>query len=83
MTTWMRDEGYSCEETARRGDFAAVIAPPEYTDDGRYGIQIYDEADEEAIDAGEYYTMIDGLPGREAAKRVAAAILEELAAARA
>jgi len=82
--SWERDEGYSCEETARRGDFAAVIVPPEfYDEEGCWGYQIFDEADEGALDNGEWYTAAHGLRSREAAKRVAATILEELAAARA
>lgn len=80
--TWTRDEGYCCEETAHLGDFAAVIIPPNsaYNDDAEtWEIQTYDEM------ADEYFEPINrvrGIPSKEGAKRVAATILEELAAAR-
>lgn len=80
--TWTRDDGYSGEETARRGDFAAVICPPYFDATGRWGYQIFDEADEDALECGKYYTDGYNLPSKDAAKRVAAAILEELDAAR-
>lgn len=84
MLDWTRDYGYSEEETARRGDFAAVIVPPEFLNDGpTWGIQIFDEADDEAMDYGETYMRVDNLPTAAAAKRVAEAILEEIASARA
>lgn len=82
MLDWTRDCGYCEEETARRGDFAAVICPPYYTDNG-WGIQIFDEADDEAMEYGETYMRVDNLPTAAAAKRVAEAILEEIASARA
>lgn len=81
MANWMRDDGYSGEETARRGDFAAVICPPYYTENG-WGIQVFDEGNDEAIDEGRYYTIIENLPTAPAAKRIAEAILAELDAAR-
>ena len=82
--TWRPDNAYSCEETAHLGDFAAVIVPPEfYGEDGCWGYQIFDEADEGAMDNGEWFTAAHGLRSRDAAKKVAATILEELAAARA
>lgn len=81
MLDWTRDEAYSCEETAYLGDFAAVICPPDYTDNG-WGIQIFDEADDEAVECGETYTEIYNLPTAAAAKRVAEAILAEIDAAR-
>lgn len=81
MATWIRDDGYSGEETARRGDFAAVICPPEYTDSG-WGIQVFDEADDDAMRYGEIHTMIENLPTPGAAKRIAEDILAELDAAR-
>ena len=80
---WERDPGYSYEETTRRGDFAAVIVPPEYLDGTCWGYQIFDEADEAALDNGDWFTASHGLTDREAARRVAEVILEELAAARA
>lgn len=80
--TWERDEAYSCEETARLGDYAAVIVPPEfYDEEGCWGYQVFDEADEGAMDNGEWFTAAHGLRSREAARRVAATILEELAGA--
>lgn len=81
--TWTRDDGYSGEYTARRGDFAAVIVPPEfYGEEGCWGYQIFDEADEGALDNGEWYTAAHGITSRDAARRIAEALLEELAAAR-
>lgn len=81
MMYWERDDGYSGEETARRGDFAAVICPPDITEE-RWGYQVFDEADDEALEHGEIYTDGYNLPTKEAAKRIAEAILEELDAAR-
>lgn len=81
MLDWTRDYGYCEEETARRGDFAAVICPTYYTDNG-WGIQIFDEADDEAMEYGETYMRVDNLPTAAAAKRVAEAILAEIDAAR-
>lgn len=82
MINWTRDEGYSGEETARRGDFAAVIVPPEVTGEDTWGIQIFDEADDAAMAYGETYSRVTGLPSEKAAKRVAETILEEIHAAR-
>lgn len=82
MINWTRDDGYCCEETAHRGDFAAVIVPPDWTGNGWWGIQIFDEADDEAIERGEYWTYVEHLPTASAAKRIAETILEELDAAR-
>ena len=81
MTDWTRDDGYSGEETARRGDFAAVICPPEFTNDG-WGIQVFDEANEEALEYGETVATAGDFPTATAAKRIAEAILAELDAAR-
>lgn len=84
MIIWTRDEGYSGEETARRGDFAAVIIGPgtTYNDADAWEIQIYDEADDEAMNYAETYTRVTGIPSEKAAKRVAETILEEIHAAR-
>lgn len=84
MINWTRDEAYSGEETARLGDFAAVIIGPgtAYNDADAWEIQIYDEADDEAMSYGEEYTRVTGLPSEKAAKRVAETILEEIHAAR-
>lgn len=49
---WERDEGYSCCETARFGDVAVVICPPE-GESGRWGYQAFDESDERAMAYGE------------------------------
>lgn len=78
---WERDEAYSCELTARLGDYAAVIVPPEYGDDGRWGIQIFDEADEEAMEYGETAARTVGLPSKEAARLAAEALLRLMASA--
>lgn len=84
MTTnkinWARDDGYSGEYTAHLGDFAAVILPPYYTEDGRWGIQIFNEADDEAIECGEVYASVYGIPSEEGASRVGRVLLEELTA---
>lgn len=82
MLNWTRDEAYSGEETARLGDFAAVIVPPEITGEETWGIQIFDEADDEAMEYGETYTRVEGLPGRAIAKIIAETILDKYAAAR-
>lgn len=81
MMDWMRDDGYSGEETAYLGDFAAVICPPDFTDNG-WGVQVFDEADDEAIECGETHTEIYNLPNADAAKAVAETILEKLAETR-
>lgn len=78
--TWERDEAYSCELTAHLGDYAAVIVPPAY-DDGRWGIQIFDEADEEAMEYGEAATSTVGLPSKEAARMAGEALLRLIASA--
>lgn len=84
MTTskinWVRDDGYSGEYTARLGDFAAVICPPDYADDGRWGIQIFNEADDNAMEYGEVYASVYGIPSEEGASRIGRTILEELTA---
>lgn len=84
MINWTRDEGYSCEKTAHLGDFAAVIIEPgtAYNDADAWEIQVYDEADDEAMSYGEEYARVTGLPSEKAAKRVAETILEEIHAAR-
>lgn len=79
---WARDDAYSCEYTARRGDFAAVIVPPEVTGEDGWGYQIFDEADEDAMDHGEWYTEAHGITSRDAARRIAETILKELARGR-
>lgn len=81
MATWKRDDAYSCERTARIGDFAAVILEPgsgyNYAD--AWEIQVYDEASE---NWEETYARATGIPSKRAAKRIAETILEELDAAR-
>lgn len=76
MMDWTRDEGYCCEETARLGDFAAVIIPPDsaYNDASTWEIQLFDETAEEYW---ETVTRVYGIPSNAGAKRVAEAILEE------
>lgn len=81
MMDWTRDEAYSCEETAYLGDFAAVICPPDFTENG-WGVQVFDEGDDEAIECGATYTEIYSLPNADAAKAVAETILEKLAETR-
>lgn len=55
MAEWILDEGYSGCKTARFGDIAVVICPPEQTGDDRWGYQAFDEADEKALSYGEYF----------------------------
>lgn len=81
--TWYRDPGYSFEETARRGDFAAVICPPDFTDDGSWAYQIFDEADEDAMAHGRTTAEAYQIRSRDAAKRLAGILLAELDGARA
>lgn len=83
MTNWERDDGYAHEETGRLGDFAAVICPPEHGDDGRWSVQVFDEANDDAMEYGEVFAAAHGIPTRGAAVRVAEAYLEELDAWRA
>lgn len=49
---WKNDEGYCGCKTARFGELAVVICPPEYRN-GTWGYQAFDESDEEAIMYGE------------------------------
>lgn len=71
MANWERDEGYSGSLTARKDVFAICIAGPEYTDDGTWMIQVYNEADENAMDYGDTVCEIENLPDEDTAKEVA------------
>lgn len=51
MTKWEKDEGYCGCKTARFGEVAVVICPPEYG--MGWGYQAFDESDEEALMYGE------------------------------
>lgn len=79
MINWTRDDAYSGEKTARLSGYAAVICPPNFTNDGAWGIQIFDEEDDDAMAYGETHTMVENLPTEASAKRIAETILEELA----
>lgn len=52
MVKWMKDEGYSWCETARFGDMAVVIVPPEFSGKD-WGYQAFDESNEVAMRYGE------------------------------
>lgn len=66
--TWKADEGYSGCMTARKGDLAIVIAGGDGT---QACIQVFDEADEEAMAYGETVCRIDGIEDGEAARELA------------
>lgn len=66
-TTWTPDDGYCGCETARFGDIAVVICPPEYGTD-RWGYQAFDESDEEAMCCGETYAEGYGFASKKAVK---------------
>lgn len=53
MAEWIKDEGYSCCKTARFGNLAVVICPPDFTVDGKWGYQAFDEGNLRAIENGE------------------------------
>lgn len=57
MANWVKDDGYSGCKTARFGEVAVVICPPEGPN-GTWGYQAFDESDYEAIEFGE--TMAEG-----------------------
>lgn len=78
MINWTRDDAYSGEETARRGDFAAVIVPPYVTGEEAWGIQIFNEADDDAMEYGETFMRVEGLDNRALAKVIAEQILDTL-----
>lgn len=48
---WSRDDGYCGCKTARFGELAVVICPPEFNDS--WGYQAFDESDEWAVEHGE------------------------------
>lgn len=66
MAKWERDEGYSGCETARFGDTAVVIVPPEFSDADGWGYQAFDEADEAAMEYGETEAEEYGFSNRDA-----------------
>ena len=49
---WKKDEGYSGCKTARFGEIAVVLCPPDWNGEG-WGYQAFDESDEEAMMYGE------------------------------
>lgn len=53
MAKWVRDRGYDCCKTARFGSIAVVICPPEYSGDGSWGYQAFDESDWQTVASGE------------------------------
>lgn len=63
--SWSRDEGYSGCKTARFGDIAVVICPPEEWADG-WGYQAFDESDERAMTYGEIYAENYGFESEDA-----------------
>lgn len=81
---WKTDEAYSCEKTYRINDFVAVIIPPRsaYNDAETWGIQVYDEADEEAMEYGDHTAEASGLPSEMAARWVGEAMVDALNAQR-
>lgn len=64
---WSRDDGYSGCWTKRGNDYAVVICPPEYNDDPDWALQIFDEADEQAVEYGEVFELIEHLESEEEA----------------
>lgn len=84
MAVWKEDEGYSCEMAYRANDFVAVIIPPRsaYNDADTWEVQVYDEADEEAMEYGDHTADAHGLPTEAAAKMVGEAIANALDAKR-
>lgn len=58
MATWEKNDGYSACLTAYKGDLAVVIAEPATTGEG-WEIQVFDEADEDAMDRGETICRVE------------------------
>lgn len=69
---WSRDDGYSGCFTHRDGGLAFVISEPGdgFYDDG-YGIQVFDETDDDAMAYGELYDEAGPFASMEEAKSVA------------
>lgn len=65
MVKWEKDEGYSCCKTARFGEIAVVIVPPDWPSDG-WGYQAFDESDEDAMRCGERYSEDYGFASEQA-----------------
>ena len=55
---WIEDQGYCCCKTARKGDLAVVICPPDTPSDG-WEIQVFDEGNEEAMEYGETICRVE------------------------
>lgn len=53
MAEWTRDDGYSGCKTARFGEVAVVLCPPEY--EGGWGYQAFDESDDDPEIMSEDY----------------------------
>lgn len=67
MAVWKEDEGYDLCKVARFGNLAVVIVGPYWTATHTWGFQVYDEADEEAMDYGEYTMTAEGFKSEAAA----------------
>lgn len=68
---WKQDEGYSCCMTKRINEYALVICPPELPFTRSWGFQVFCEADDEAIEYGEYIFSMDGIWSEQAAMAIA------------
>lgn len=55
---WHKDEGYSCCLTANKGDLAIVICPADRPGDP-WEIQVFDEANEEAMVYGQTLLRVE------------------------
>ena len=62
---WKKDAGYSWCKTARFGEIAVVICPPEFRYD-QWGYQAFDESDEEAVMYVEVYAEDYGFASEQA-----------------
>lgn len=67
---WHPNDGYSGCDTHYEGDIAYVICPPDFSDDG-WGVQVFDEADEDALDYGETMWEEYGFTSEQQAKEFA------------
>lgn len=72
---WKADEGYSGNLTTRCGDLA-VVAYSDLTTEGiRYGFDVYDEADDEAMRYGRWEYRLFGIWSMDATIDIAEAWL--------
>lgn len=74
---WKADEGYSGNLTTRCGDLA-VVAYSDLTIEGvRYGFDVYDESDDEAMMYGRWEYRLFGIWSMDATIDIAEAWLSE------